>query len=86
MKLSRHGKGTLSVSVENITPFGIWILVGNEEYFLSYKDFPMFLDKPIKSILNVELLHHNHLYWPGIDVDLEMDSIKNPQKYPLIAV
>ncbi len=86
MKLSRHGKGTLSASVENITPFGIWILIGNEEYFLSYKDFPMFLNKPIKNILNVKQLNYNHLYWPDIDVDLELDSIKNPQKYPLIAV
>ncbi|HAG51217.1 MAG TPA: integron cassette protein [Deltaproteobacteria bacterium] len=86
MKLSRHGKGTLSASVENITPFGIWILIGNEEYFLSYKDFPMFLNKPIKNILNVKQLNYNHLYWPDMDVDLELDSIKNPQKYPLIAV
>ena len=86
MKLSRRGKSILSASVENITPFGIWILAGNEEYFLSYKDFPMFLNKPIKRILHVETLHHNHLYWPEIDVDLELDSIKNPEKYPLIAV
>ncbi|MBI3583883.1 MAG: integron cassette protein [Nitrospinae bacterium] len=86
MKLLRHGKDILSVSVENITPFGIWILVSREEYFLRYKDFPMFLDKPVKSILNVKRLHYNHLYWPDIDVDLELDSIKNPQKYPLIAM
>ena len=46
----------------------------------------MFLNKPIKNILNVKQLNYNHLYWPDIDVDLELDSIKNPQKYPLIAV
>jgi len=36
MKLSKHGKSILA-SVENITPFGIWIFVKEKEYFLSYK-------------------------------------------------
>jgi hypothetical protein len=39
MELSKPGKHIL-VSVENITPFGIWLFVKEKEYFLSYKDFP----------------------------------------------
>ena len=39
MKSLKHGKGA-SVSVENITPFGIWLYVKEKEYFLSYKDYP----------------------------------------------
>lgn len=39
MKLSRRGKNIL-VSVENITPFGIWIFIKGKEYFLSYEEFP----------------------------------------------
>jgi len=35
MKSSKHGK-TILVSVENITPFGIWLFVKGREYFLSY--------------------------------------------------
>ena len=83
MRLSRRGENT-SASVLNITPFGVWILAGDEEYFLDYKNFPMFLDRPIKSIFNVTMPHWGHLCWPDIDVDLELDSIKNPDKYPLI--
>ncbi len=85
MKLSKPGKSTSSISVENITPFGIWLLVDDVEYYLNYKDFPWFLDKPIKAIFNVEKPQPNHLYWPDLDVDLELDSIISPEKYPLFA-
>jgi len=29
------------------------------------------------------LLHGYHLYWPELDVDLEIDNLENPEKYPL---
>ena len=82
MKSLKHGKSTL-VSVENITPFGIWIFVKEKEYFLSYKDYPYFKDQTLASIQNVKLLHGYHLYWPELDIDLEIDNLENPEKYPL---
>jgi hypothetical protein len=82
MKSSRHGKNIL-VSVENITPFGIWLFVKGREHFLSYKDYPYFRDQTLKSIQAVQLFHDYHLYWPELDVDLEIDNLENPEKYPL---
>ncbi|MBI2251997.1 MAG: DUF2442 domain-containing protein [Armatimonadetes bacterium] len=82
MKSLKHGKDIL-VSVENITPFGIWLFVKEKEYFLSYKDYPYFKNQTLNSIQNVQLLHGYHLYWPKLDVDLELDNLKNPEKYPL---
>jgi hypothetical protein len=82
MKSSRRGKD-ISVSVENITPFGIWLLVKEKEYFLGYKDFPYFKGQTLSSIQNVQLLHGYHLYWPELDVDLEIDNLANPEKHPL---
>lgn len=82
MKLLKHGKD-ISVSVENITPFGIWLLATEKEYFLNYKDFPYFKDRTLNSIQNVQLLHGYHLYWPDLDIDLEIDNLENPEKYPL---
>ena len=73
----------ISVSVENITPLGIWLYVRDKEYFLSYLDYPYFKDQTISSISSVELLHGRHLYWPELDVDLEIDNLENPEKYPL---
>ena len=82
MKLLKVGK-SISASVENITPFGIWIYVHQKEYFLNYKDYPYFKEQTISAIQNVQLLHGVHLYWPDLDVDLEIDNFDNPEKYPL---
>ena len=82
MKSLKNGKNT-SISVENITPFGLWLLVKGKEYFLKYKDYPWFKNQTIKSIQNVKLLHGYHLYWPKLDVDLEIDNFENPEKYPM---
>ena len=82
MKLLKNGKD-ISVSVENITPNGIWLFVKGKEYFLNYNDYPFFLHQNIKDIQNVRLLHDFHLHWPALDVDLEIDNLENPEKYPL---
>ena len=82
MKSLKRGE-SISVSVENITPFGIWLFVREREYFLSYKDYPYFKDQILRVIQNVQLLHGYHLYWPELDVDLEIDNLEHPEKYPL---
>ena len=82
MKSLKNGKNT-SVSVENISTFGIWLFVKGKEYFLDFSSYPYFKEQTIKSIQNVELLHGFHLYWPDLDVDLEIDNLENPEKYPL---
>ena len=82
MRSLRNGDSIL-VSVENITPFGIWLFVNRREYFLNYNDYPYFKDQKISSIQNVQLLHGYHLYWPDLDIDLEIDNFENPEKYPL---
>jgi hypothetical protein len=82
MRSLKPGKG-ISVSVENITPFGIWIFVKEKEYFLGYGEFPYFKNQTLNSIQNVQLLHGFHLYWPELDVDLDIDNLENPEKYAL---
>jgi hypothetical protein len=82
MKSLKPGK-SISVSVENITPFGIWLYVKEKEFFPSYTDYPYFKNQTLNSIQNVQLLHDYHLYWPELDVDLEIDNLENPEKYPL---
>ena len=72
-----------SVSVENITPFGIWLYVKGREYFLNYRDYPYFRDQTLRAIQNVTLNHEVHLHWPDLDVDLEIDNLENPARYPL---
>jgi len=82
MRSLKRGKD-ISVSVENITPFGIWLYVKDKEYYLSYATYPYFKNQTLHSIQKVKLLHGYHLYWPELDVDLEIDNLENPEKYPL---
>ena len=86
MKLKNLGKNTLKVDVTQISLNGIWILVKDVEYFLSYQDFPWFEKGTVAQIHNVQLLHEFHLRWPGLDVDLHLDSLKGIEKYALIYI
>jgi len=81
-----HGETTSEVEVTNISSHGIWILTQNKELFMAYDDFPWFKNQPDKAILRVELQSENHLYWPVLDVDLSLDSIIHPERYPLKAL
>jgi hypothetical protein len=73
-----------TVEVTNIDAFGFWLLVRGKEYFLPYRDYPWFKDARLGEILNVELLHGSHLRWPALDVDLCLESLLDPEAYPLI--
>jgi hypothetical protein len=84
MRSQKLGKLTSAI-IENINSFGIWIFVNEKEYFLSYEQFPYFAEQKVSSINNVQLLHGSHLYWPDLDIDLEIDNFENPSKYPLIS-
>jgi hypothetical protein len=85
MKSEALGLNTLAVEVSNISRHGIWVLVGEEELFLPFSEFPWFRDAPVSAILNIELSVPDHLYWPDIDVDLTVDSIRHPERYPLVS-
>ena len=77
------GKPTLAVEVTNISIHGIWLLTGDRELFLSYDQFPWFKDVPIGKIFNVAEPTPGHFYWPELDVDLGIESIEHPERFPL---
>jgi len=71
--------------VTNISQHGFWLLLGNRELFLPFSDFPWFKGASIAAILNVEWPQPHHLYWPDLDVDLAVESIEQPERYPLVS-
>lgn len=83
-KLSSVGKSIFGTEVLNISRHGFWLGVSGQEYFLPFDHFPWFREATIRAILNVELPHPSHLYWPDLDVDLEIESLQRPEKYPLV--
>ena len=85
MKSAALGLSTSPVEVTNISRHGIWLLLEDEELFLPFSNFPWFQNAVIGKILNVELPSSNHLYWPELDVDLAVESIRHPERFPLIS-
>jgi len=84
MKSSMPGPSTLRVEVTNISGHGFWILLDEKEYFLSFTDFPWFKKASIDEICDLHALTDEHLFWKKLDVDLELSSIIDPEKYPLV--
>ena len=85
MKSTRRGKRTSDVEVTNVSAHGFWILIRGRELFVSFEYFSFFKDAPIGQILNVENPGPDHLYWPDLDADLSIESIENPEKFPLVS-
>jgi Protein of unknown function (DUF2442) len=85
MKSAPRGQGTSVVEVANVTPSGFWLLVEDRERFLSFKDFPWFRDATIAELTHVLLPSPHHLYWPTLDIDLAVESLDHPEKYPLVS-
>ena len=79
------GTATSEAEVTNISRHGIWILLDEREHFLGFEEFPWFEKATVKAILNVERPLPHHLHWPDLDVDLTVDSIEHPDRYPLRA-
>jgi hypothetical protein len=84
MKSEGPGTSISEVEVLNISAHGLWLYVNGKEYFLPYTQYPWFRDARVNAVLNVQLLHENHLYWPDLDVDLDIDSLEHPEDYPLV--
>jgi hypothetical protein len=85
VKSAKLGKRTSAVEVTNVSTHGFWLLIGDKERFLSFEQFPWFRDAPIGQLVNVELPSAHHLYWPDLDVDLAVDSIDHPVRFPLVS-
>ncbi|MEP6657908.1 MAG: DUF2442 domain-containing protein [Betaproteobacteria bacterium] len=64
---------------------GFWRLLGGEELFVPFAEFPWFRDAPIGKLTEVELPSPQHLYWPTLDIDLAVASIRHPEEFPLVS-
>lgn len=79
------GVNTSPIEVTNISPHGFWLLLEEEELFLPFSQFPWFRDAAVGKILHVELPSPDHLYWPELDIDLAVESVRHPEWFPLVS-
>lgn len=85
MRSARRGRSTSGVEVTNVSPHGFWILLDGREHFLPFESFPWFREATIAQLAAVERLSPRHLRWPELDVDLAVESIEDPARYPLVS-
>ena len=76
--------GNTSVNVRSIMPDGILISVQGKDYYLSFNRLPWFRDAKLSDIMNVSMIGDEGIRWDALDVDLEIESLKYPEKYPLV--
>jgi hypothetical protein len=53
--------------------------------FMPFSKFPWFRTATIAEIVKVRRPHKDHLHWPDLDVDIAVDSIEHPERYPLVS-
>ena len=76
---------TLEAEVTNVSKHCVWLLLGDEELVVPFSEFPWFKSATIEQLSDVERPTENHLYWPMIDVDLSVESIRKPERFPLVS-
>lgn len=79
------GIATLVAEVTNVSKHCLWLLLDDEELVVPFSEFPWFKAATIEQLSNVERPTENHLYWPAIDVDLSVESIREPERFPLVS-
>jgi hypothetical protein len=83
-KSSVRGART-SAEVLGLTPHALWLLVGGKEYMLDFKRFPWFRSAAIADVCDLTFEHGYHLHWPKLDIDLHLDSLEHPERFPLLS-
>jgi hypothetical protein len=71
--------------VTHVSKRGLFLQLDGSERFLAFKLFPWFRDAPVRAVFNVRRPTPDHLRWPDLDVDLDLDSFAHPERYPLVS-
>jgi hypothetical protein len=85
MKSAKRGKSISRAEVANVSQHGFWLLVDGRELFLAFEHFPWFRDASVSALFAVVLAGPGHVHWPELDVDLTLESIEHPERFPLVS-
>ena len=79
------GTITSAPEVTHVSTHGFWLLLADEEVLVPFAQFPWFRRATIAQLSNVDWPSPDHLYWPDLDVDLSLASIRRPEAFPLVS-
>jgi Protein of unknown function (DUF2442) len=73
------------LEVTRVSRHGFWLLLDDEELAVPFAAFPCFKSTTIEQLSDVQRPTPNHLYWPQLDVDLAVESLRDPSAFPLVS-
>jgi hypothetical protein len=74
-----------AAEVTHVSKHGFWLLLDAEELLVPFEHFPWFKNATIAQLSDVQWPAPDHLYWPQLDADLSVESIRNPSMFPLLS-
>ena len=84
MGSSSHGNNTSAVEITHISSNVSGSCRMTRNCLCHMRSSPWFKEQPVKVILNVEEPSPGHFYWPDLDVDLSVEAIEHPERFPLM--
>lgn len=67
----------LRAEVTTITPFGFWVGAGGEELYIAFHEYPEFEHATVHQLSRIELVSATRLYWPCLDIDLDIGALRS---------
>ncbi len=88
MSSRASGKNTLSgdesaTGITSVNRDGIWFLAKDREYFIPFRNYRKLRSASVERIWKVKFFPPGHLRWNELDVDIELDALEEPEKFPL---
>jgi hypothetical protein len=78
-------KDTYKPLITNIERKGFWILVNDVELFVPFDSYPDFENATLSQLFAFRSDENGQAFhWDELDVDIEIDALKYPERYPLL--
>ena len=84
MTLSPPGVATSACEVTSVGRFGFWLIIDDREYFVPFVDYPAFRDATMIHIYDLARIAPDQLYWPALDIDIDLNALDRPEAFPLL--
>ena len=78
-----RGKHIAAPTIAELTEAGFWLVLDDRRIFVDFREFPWFRGRLREELESIERPFPDELRWPELDVDLAVDSLLHPERYPL---
>jgi len=74
-----------AVEISRVSADGFSLVLGSEELSVRLSQFPWFRRATIAQLFDVVRPTPDHVHWPKLDIDLAVDSLRNPAAFPRLS-